>query len=524
MMRFVRYMHWLPRCLLLLLPILSACQPTQQHAEDDTSQSMSVEKLTTLSPTPNASPATNSLGTLAIDDAKSASPTGQIPDDPLTSADPMATQLYQSTSLDIAHRENDAPVLHEPKPQSNPAPEPEALPPIPPTLRCTSSNPSITVNEPVQIDCELTGESGATDEFKFSWWLNHAGSEILLNTSGTSRLIYTPTAVGDYHIRVIAEDEKNQLSAALVITTVPPPLSVDCPVELQLSSGQSADLRCTVTHGVSATVHTEWSLVSAPVSATLPTQTGAFLTWIPPLEGNYLLQFSVDDGYTQITRQLTLTVTPISSGLKILPLGDSITQSNSGHKSYRYALWQRLINASADFDFIGSERDNAGGPANWPDYAGKRFDQDHEGHWGWRTDQILGNLEGWLKTYPAAPDVVLMHLGTNDVFQRQTIESTLEELRLIIARLRQANPSVWILMAKLIPTSRAENTGIAALNSQLDAFAGTQYTSLSPVIIVDQNAGYSTDGDSFDGVHPNALGEEKMAQNWFYALQSAGLI
>jgi len=64
---------------------------------------------------------------------------------------------------------------------------------------------------------------------------------------------------------------------------------------------------------------------------------------------------------------------------------------------------------------------------------GLNFDQDHEGHWGWRTDEILngrlaaGSLTEWLDYY--TPDVVLIHLGTNDVYQNQSTTSTVEEVK-----------------------------------------------------------------------------------------------
>jgi hypothetical protein len=37
------------------------------------------------------------------------------------------------------------------------------------------------------------------------------------------------------------------------------------------------------------------------------------------------------------------------------------------------------------------------------------------------------------------------------------------------------------------------------------------------VILVDQNSGI-TSGDLYDGIHPSATGEEKMAQKWFDAI------
>ena len=40
--------------------------------------------------------------------------------------------------------------------------------------------------------------------------------------------------------------------------------------------------------------------------------------------------------------------------VRILPLGDSITQSDKTYSSYRYYLWIKLIDAGIKFDYVGS--------------------------------------------------------------------------------------------------------------------------------------------------------------------------
>jgi acyl-CoA thioesterase-1 len=46
----------------------------------------------------------------------------------------------------------------------------------------------------------------------------------------------------------------------------------------------------------------------------------------------------------------------------------------------------------------------------------------------------------------------------------------------------------------------------------------TQDTEESPVILVDQYTGFNAATDTYDGIHPNARGEAKMAQKWFDAI------
>ncbi|MCA9881473.1 MAG: DUF1593 domain-containing protein, partial [Anaerolineae bacterium] len=213
---------------------------------------------------------------------------------------------------------------------------------------------------------------------------------------------------------------------------------------------------------------------------------------------------------SNLETQVTFTS---SQTLRIMPLGDSVTQSNSSHDSYRRRLWQLLQNAGHNVDFVGSLTTNyQGGPPN-PD-----FDLDHEGHWGWRADEILNQINGW--TTASQPDIVLMHLGTNDIFQGQDVNSTINEMGQIIDTMRAHNPNIVVLVALVIPHNRGDRPSLDPLNAAIPALVSSKNTAQSPVILVDQNRGFSASSDTFDAVHPNASGEEKMAYRWYGALLS----
>jgi lysophospholipase L1-like esterase len=205
--------------------------------------------------------------------------------------------------------------------------------------------------------------------------------------------------------------------------------------------------------------------------------------------------------------------------VRILPLGDSITQGSSERRSYRYPLWTRLIDAGISFDLVGSQHSNRQGNPVWPDYNGLSFDRDHEGHSGRRADQILDGLPDWLKGY--TPDIVLLHIGTNDVYDGQSTQSIVDEIEEIIDLLRADNPRVTVLLARLIPVaSPHENEGIIDLNKHMDSIAASKATPESPVVVVDQNSGFDAEQDTYDGIHPNPVGEEKIAQEWTRAVIS----
>ncbi len=197
----------------------------------------------------------------------------------------------------------------------------------------------------------------------------------------------------------------------------------------------------------------------------------------------------------------------------ILPLGDSITQGNTQNNSYRRPLWHTLVDAGYSVDFVGSLTRNNGGPPPNAD-----FDLDHEGHWGWRADQLLASLPGWLGGY--TPDIVMMHVGSNDAFQGQSTASTVAEIESIIDALRVDNRNVTILLAQLIPAADSgRNRRVNEFNAEVPGIVSRKTQIQSPVILVDQNSGFLL-SDLRDGVHPTLAGQQKMAAKWFETLET----
>lgn len=201
----------------------------------------------------------------------------------------------------------------------------------------------------------------------------------------------------------------------------------------------------------------------------------------------------------------------------ILPLGDSITESATGHASYRYWLWNALADAGHTVDFVGSHQPAgvAGGPALYPG-----FDPHHDGYSGWTADVLAAGLAGpnwqsWAAQAQNTPDIALVHIGTNDLELGQGDTSTRDDVGKIIDALRLANPNVTVLLAQIIPDSKVLVKGFNAL---LPALAAAKNTAQSRVVLVDQYSGFGASIDTYDGVHPNEQGEKKMSAKWLAAL------
>ena len=200
--------------------------------------------------------------------------------------------------------------------------------------------------------------------------------------------------------------------------------------------------------------------------------------------------------------------------LRILPLGDSITTGVGAAGGYRASLYARLVNAGYAVDFVGTKTSN--GAAGLPD-------SDHEGHNGFRMDQLNAGLDLWLDADPD-PDVVLLLIGTNDFAQDYDLANATNRLENLIVRVAAARPYARILVSNLL---------LRTDDAWTDAMIQEQFNPYIPGIVTRQAAlGRRVTfvnlrklvgaADLSDGVHPNQSGYTKLAEGWFRAI--TGLI
>jgi lysophospholipase L1-like esterase len=198
--------------------------------------------------------------------------------------------------------------------------------------------------------------------------------------------------------------------------------------------------------------------------------------------------------------------------VRIMPLGDSIT---AGPGCWRALLWNRLQTSGyANIDFVGGVFDSGG--CNY----GFTYDGDHEGHGGFSATGIAdqNQLPPWLNA--ARPDIVVMHLGTNDMWGGFIPTSTkLAAFTKLVGQMRANNPNMKIVVAQIIPMNPSGcptcAPDVVALNNAIPGWAAGLTTAQSPIVVVDQWTGFSTATDTTDGVHPNDAGFRKMADRWY---------
>ena len=147
--------------------------------------------------------------------------------------------------------------------------------------------------------------------------------------------------------------------------------------------------------------------------------------------------------------------------LKIMPVGDSITHgvSTENTTSYRDPLSRLLNNANCRYEYVGSQRTN---------YNHSTFVSPHEAYFGHRADHFLtglnnraGDNRGIVDSMASFnPDVVLLHIGSNDAREGQNTGDIIAEIDQIIAAILNRNSSAQVLIANIIPWYRAEQSQV----------------------------------------------------------------
>jgi lysophospholipase L1-like esterase len=196
---------------------------------------------------------------------------------------------------------------------------------------------------------------------------------------------------------------------------------------------------------------------------------------------------------------------PEFKGVRILPLGDSITKGKDGD-GYRGALAKLLRARGHDTRFVGSLNHGSW----W------MTDRAHEGHDGAVIQNLTDQIERWSKVY--RPDVVLLMIGANDLETDLDLARMPARYQALLDRLILAWPRAWIVISEItlirIPAwdqlARDFNPRIQALAAAMAARgARVTFVPMHDVLRVDQL-------DAVD--HPDFFGNERIAERWMDAV------
>lgn len=221
--------------------------------------------------------------------------------------------------------------------------------------------------------------------------------------------------------------------------------------------------------------------------------------------------------------------TPEPEPVKIMPLGDSITNGFSVAGAYRNELCSLIENdgLSDMVDFVGSQKTGTG------------YDNDNEGHSGWAIAAISAaddcekkgrqglttNIDSWMNTY--SPDIVLLQIGTNDILSLYKLDEAPARLETLVDKVLSKLPADGKLYLATIPyiseSANYNKTGKA--QAELDEIIDTYNASVKALAekksltLVDINSSVTL-ADLKDGIHPTADGYAKMGKLWYSTLES----
>jgi acyl-CoA thioesterase I len=188
--------------------------------------------------------------------------------------------------------------------------------------------------------------------------------------------------------------------------------------------------------------------------------------------------------------------------LRIMPLGASSTvgKGSEATAGYRGPLQELLARDGVQIDLVGSLRD---GPDSVPD-------RDHEGRGGITLEVMRPRVAEWVRK--AAPDIVLLHNGTNDLLLGASAEEAVARLEGVLSEIVAVSGAHIVVAGVWAPLpgderDRAEFNRLSGVTVAGFRERGhpMRYVDTSDLLAPDQLA---------DGLHPNAAGYRVIAEMW----------
>lgn len=212
-------------------------------------------------------------------------------------------------------------------------------------------------------------------------------------------------------------------------------------------------------------------------------------------------------------------------------VGDSMTIGRAGDYTWRYRMWQHL-NATfgGPYKIVGPRSevyDTFAGAPTSHEYADAAFPGHARRH-------LAGWGEGWQHMAPligpacrsAKADVLLVSLGLIDLGFYTGATETAANARRFITEARAARPGIRMVLLPVIPNVRAEDDApfaaeVARFNELLAKAVADLSTPASPILLGARPHAYDIHQDTYDGTHPNASGEHRLAGEFAAVLHQA---
>ncbi|MBN1609503.1 MAG: endoglucanase [Polyangiaceae bacterium] len=207
-----------------------------------------------------------------------------------------------------------------------------------------------------------------------------------------------------------------------------------------------------------------------------------------------------------------------ASPCKILPLGDSITlgMGSTDNGGYRSPLFKLVVEANQSITFTGSQM---AGPTT---VSGQSFPRNHEGYSGYTVESGYSTYgtPGIADKVPAPafntiPDIVLLHIGTNDLTSSDAKSTTADRLDKLLTKIASAAPDALVVVAQVIPLGYS-STDWTTYNSKIPGLVEAHAAKGEHMTVVDMS---KLPSNQLNGVHPTDQGYATMAGYWYDSIK-----
>lgn len=250
-----------------------------------------------------------------------------------------------------------------------------------------------------------------------------------------------------------------------------------------------------------------------------------------------------------------------STPVKIMAVGDSITDGYGISGSYRKYLYNELTKKGYSIDMVGSKGSDM--KVDFTDsVTGESFsfDDDNTGYSGYAVREYPGR-NGILETLKSTdclaksqPDIVILQIGTNDIIDNHDLSSSLESLDVLIEYILENISDSSALFVTTIPdvdpnrtevrdwfgnyrhsadwqTQYSDDEAEMAIHEKLKAYNEGVLTAVKKRAEDISSGAEIISGDIFsvitdvktqlnDGVHPNNTGYKLMGEYWAEQIDS----
>ena len=211
-----------------------------------------------------------------------------------------------------------------------------------------------------------------------------------------------------------------------------------------------------------------------------------------------------------------------------LPLGDSITfgctgptgaDCHSDCAGYRIPLALALSQpALGDPSNAGFNVTTMGTATTGPDYVPAQWLK-HCGFPGWTIAMIDDFLPQAFASSTARPDLITVHLGTNDCNGGHSLAQMTTDMNSLLGHVFATSPASHVFLADVVPTGQPWNTCVTAFSAAVPGIVAAWKSKGMVITFVPLNSEVHMCGDTGDDfdlcgghqIHPTSAGYPRMA-------------